>query len=81
MRIARDGLPEFIPPAWLDTQQFDPTTTFRAAKERVVRTWEKWYVTELMNRYGSAARAAREVKMDRHHLGELLRLHRVAGRE
>ncbi len=62
-------------------QELDPTIPFRTAKERVVRAWEKWYVTELLKRYGSAARAAREVKMDRHHLGELLRLHGVSRKE
>jgi transcriptional regulator with GAF, ATPase, and Fis domain len=57
--------------------ELDTTVPFRLAKERVVRKWEKWYVTELIKRFGTASRAAREVKMDRHHLGELLRLHKV----
>ncbi len=54
---------------------FDPTVPFRAAKERLVRGWERRYVAEVLRRYGSLSKAAREVKMDRHHLGELARLH------
>jgi DNA-binding NtrC family response regulator len=61
----------------LANQMLDTGVPFRAAKERVVRAWEKWYVSELIARFGSVSRAAREVKMDRHHLGELLRLHGV----
>jgi DNA-binding NtrC family response regulator len=66
--------------AWAEGGELDATIPFRAAKERVVRAWEKWYVTELIARYGTVSRAAREVKMDRHHLGELLRLHGVTTR-
>jgi len=61
--------------------ELDASMPFRLAKERIVRKWEKWYVTELITRFsGNVSKAAREVKMDRHHLAELLRLHKVTAR-
>ena len=54
--------------------RFDPALSFRAAKERAMAQWERWYVTELSQRSGgNLSRAAREAHMDRTHLRELLR--------
>jgi DNA-binding NtrC family response regulator len=54
--------------------EFDATLSFRAAKERAMARWERWYVTELVGRHkGNLSRAARAARMDRTHLRELLR--------
>jgi two-component system, NtrC family, response regulator GlrR len=54
--------------------RFDPALSFRAAKERAIAQWERWYVTELSQRAGgNLSRAARDAHMDRTHLRELLR--------
>jgi DNA-binding NtrC family response regulator len=56
------------------TYRFDPALSFRAAKERAMAQWERWYVTELSQRSaGNLSRAARDAHMDRTHLRELLR--------
>jgi DNA-binding NtrC family response regulator len=55
-------------------EEFDATLSFRAAKERAMARWERWYVTELVGRHkGNLSRAARAARMDRTHLRELLR--------
>ncbi len=60
------------------THAFDPALSFRAAKERAMAQWERWYVTELSQRSGgNLSRAAREAHMDRTHLRELLRKYRT----
>jgi DNA-binding NtrC family response regulator len=52
--------------------------SFREAKERAVAAWERDYVRELIARHdGNLSRAARDVRMDRNHLRELLRRHRI----
>jgi DNA-binding NtrC family response regulator len=57
---------------------FDPTLSFRAAKERAVAAWERWYVGELVRQnHHNLSRAARAARMDRTHLRELLRKHGV----
>jgi two-component system response regulator GlrR len=61
-----------------DTNQasyrFDPALSFRAAKEKAMAQWERWYVTELSTRSGgNLSKAARDAHMDRTHLRELLR--------
>jgi DNA-binding NtrC family response regulator len=57
---------------------FDPAASFRAAKERAIDAWEAWYLRELLRRHeGNLSRAARAAQMDRKHLRELLRKHRV----
>jgi DNA-binding NtrC family response regulator len=56
---------------------FDASTPFRVAKERFVHEWEKWYASTLLRRFQTVSRAAREVQMDRHHLGEIVRRHRL----
>jgi len=58
--------------------RFDDGASFRAAKERAVAAWERDYVRALIARHdGNLSRAARAVRMDRNHLRELLRRHRV----
>jgi DNA-binding NtrC family response regulator len=50
--------------------------SFRAAKERAVARWERGYVEALVRKSGgNLSRAAREARMDRNHLRELLRRH------
>jgi two-component system, NtrC family, response regulator GlrR len=61
---------------------FDPTLSFRMAKERAVARWERAYVEELVRRNdGNLSRAARAARMDRNHLRELLQKHRMPIRE
>jgi DNA-binding NtrC family response regulator len=61
---------------------FDPTLSFRAAKERAVARWERWYVGELMRwAEGNLSRAAREARMDRTHLREMLQRYRTPVRD
>jgi transcriptional regulator with GAF, ATPase, and Fis domain len=58
--------------------QLDEALSFRAAKERVMSHWERWFVGELMQRHGgSVSRAARAARMDRTHLRELVVRYRV----
>jgi DNA-binding NtrC family response regulator len=58
--------------------QFDPALSFRAAKEKAMAQWERWYVTELSQRAGgNLSKAARDAHMDRTHLRELLRKYRA----
>jgi DNA-binding NtrC family response regulator len=60
------------------TYHFDPALSFRAAKDRAMSQWERWYVTELSQRCGgNLSRAAREAHMDRTHLRELLRKYKT----
>ena len=62
------------PEAVFAGEELDPSLSFRAAKERAMARWERWYVTELVRRTGgNLSRAAREARMDRTHLRELLR--------
>lgn len=52
--------------------------SFRAAKERAVAQWERGYVAALVrDNGGNLSRAARAAHMDRNHLRELLRRHRI----
>jgi DNA-binding NtrC family response regulator len=61
---------------------FDPRLSFRAAKERAVMRWERWYLRELMQRAeGNLSRAARDARMDRTHLRELLQRYRTPVRD
>ena len=61
---------------------FDPALSFRAAKERATARWERWYVTELVRRCGgNLSRAAREARMDRTHLRELVRRYNAPVRD
>ena len=57
---------------------FDPSLSFRAAKERVMSRWERDYLAELLEKSGgNLSLAARMARMDRNHLRELVRRHRL----
>lgn len=57
---------------------FDPSLSFRAAKEAIVANWERAYLTELVKSTGgNLSKAARTARMDRNHLRELLKRHDV----
>jgi two-component system, NtrC family, response regulator GlrR len=63
-------------------EEFDATASFRSAKERAVKGWERGYVGELIRRNnGNLSRAARAARMDRNHLRELLKRHGVPIRD
>jgi DNA-binding NtrC family response regulator len=54
--------------------ELDDKLSFRESKERIVSSWERWYLNELVARHGgNLTRAARAARMDRAHLRELLR--------
>ncbi len=56
----------------------DFSVPFRAAKERLVSTWERGYLTELLGRSsGNLSRASRMARMDRNHLRELIRRYKL----
>lgn len=56
--------------------EFDPTLSFRDAKERAVGLWERWYVAELLRHTGgNLSEAARVAHSDRSHLRKLVRKH------
>ncbi len=58
------------------TDEFDPTLSFRDAKERAVGRWERWYVAELLRHTrGNLSEAARVSHSDRSHLRKLVRKH------
>jgi DNA-binding NtrC family response regulator len=58
--------------------RFDEALSFRAAKERAMSQWERWYVAELLARNGgNTSKASRAARMDRTHLRELLRKYEV----
>jgi two-component system, NtrC family, response regulator GlrR len=70
-----------VPPP-TDDSRFTGGTSFREAKERAVATWERDYVRGLIAQHdGNLSRAARAVRMDRNHLRELLRRHRITADE
>jgi DNA-binding NtrC family response regulator len=59
--------------------EFDASMSFRVAKERAVAMWERAWIGELVRRAGgNLSRAAREARMDRNHLRELVRRHHIA---
>jgi DNA-binding NtrC family response regulator len=61
---------------------FDPTLSFRAAKEEAVARWERAYLQALIRASdGNLSKAARAARMNRNHLRELLRHHHVQVRE
>lgn len=69
--------------AAVSTQEiFDPSLSFRAAKEQAVARWERAYLQALIRASdGNLSRAARAARMNRNHLRELLRHHHVQVRE
>jgi DNA-binding NtrC family response regulator len=57
-----------------DALGFDPSRSFRAAKEQAMAHWERGYLRELLAAAGgNISKAARLARMDRNHLRELLR--------
>jgi len=59
-------------------EEFEPGTSFRAAKLRAVQRWESHYLTELMRRNeGNLSQASRAARMNRGYLRQLLRKHGV----
>jgi transcriptional regulator with GAF, ATPase, and Fis domain len=68
------ALPGGHPPAAADA--FDPTLSFRDAKEQAITRWERWYVAQLM-RYanGNLSKAARIADSDRSYLRKLVKKH------
>ena len=61
--------------------EFDPTLSFRDAKERAIGRWEAWYVGELLRHTrGNLSEAARVAHSDRSHLRKLVRKHLRNGR-
>ena len=58
--------------------EFDPALSYRAAKERAVAAFETWFVTELVRlNDGNLSRASRAARMDRNHLRDLMRKHKL----
>jgi two-component system response regulator GlrR len=71
-----------LPPPPDEALPEQPGLSFRAAKERATAHWERSYLRELMRANGgNVSGAARAARMDRNHLRELLRRHRVPARE
>jgi DNA-binding NtrC family response regulator len=61
-----------------EPEAFDPSVPFRVAKDRAVSAWEQKYLAQLLaHAEGNVSKAARLVRMDRNHLRELLRRHRL----
>ena len=62
------------------TDEFDPTLSFRDAKERAIGRWERWYVGQLLRHTrGNLSEAARVAHSDRSHLRKLVRKHLSSG--
>jgi len=58
---------------------FDPAVSFRAAKDGVIARWERAYLTSLTQQFqGNLSKAARAARMDRNHLRELLKKHKLS---
>ncbi len=61
-----------------DTTEFDASVSFREAKEQATVEWERGYLIALLQHAGgNVSKAAREARMDRNHLRELLRKHEI----
>jgi DNA-binding NtrC family response regulator len=59
----------------------EATLTFREAKERAISGWERGFLERLLRRTsGNVSRAAREAKMDRNYLRELVRRYGLVDR-
>jgi DNA-binding NtrC family response regulator len=60
----------------------EPVLSFREAKEGAVARWEQEYVEKLLQRSkGNLSQAAREVRMDRNYLRELVRRRGLGGNQ
>ena len=67
---------EDVEPDALIVDEFDPTLSFRDAKERAIARWERWYVAQLLQyTRGNLSEAARIAHSDRGHLRKLARKH------
>ena len=65
-----------VAPDPLILDEFDPTLSFREAKERAMARWERWYVAQLLEHTrGNLSEAARIAHSDRGHLRKLARKH------
>jgi len=65
-----------VAPDPLILDQFDPSLSFRDAKERAMARWERWYVAQLLDyTRGNLSEAARIARSDRGHLRKLARKH------
>jgi DNA-binding NtrC family response regulator len=81
-RALSDDAPALADLAEHADDRFGDGASFRAAKERAVAAWEREYVRALIARHdGNLSRAARAVRMDRNHLRELLRRHRISAED
>jgi transcriptional regulator with GAF, ATPase, and Fis domain len=61
-----------------DGERFQPGMSFHNAKERAVAAWEREFLQSLLSHSaGNLSHAARVAQMDRTHLRELLRRHRL----
>jgi DNA-binding NtrC family response regulator len=61
---------------------FDPSLSFRVAKERATARWERAFVESLVRSTGgNLSAAARAARMDRNYLRELLRKHGVVAKD
>ncbi len=61
-----------------DTTAATADGSYKEARERIVTSFEAQYVAELLQRHnGNVSAAAREAKISRKHLHELLRRHRI----
>ncbi|MBI4510767.1 MAG: sigma 54-dependent Fis family transcriptional regulator [Deltaproteobacteria bacterium] len=59
-------------------ERYEKALSFREAKSKVVESWERGYLRELIRRNGgNVSRAARTAKMNRNHLTALLKRYRV----
>ncbi len=80
------SLVDFAPPAKegdpsTPTQSFDPALSYREARAHVEASFERDYVRWLMTRHaGNVSAAAREARMDRNHLSDLVRKHGLKSR-
>jgi DNA-binding NtrC family response regulator len=81
-RQISEDVPPTAPASVTAATAFDPTASFRVAKERAVAAWERDYVRALIAAHeGNVSAAARAVRMDRNHLRELLVRHKVRATE
>ena len=60
------------------TARRGPKEPFKQAKSRVVDSFERAYLSDLIQRHnGNLSSAAREARLDRHHLRDLLKKHGI----
>jgi len=65
-------------PAFEDSDRQAFSVPFRVAKEKAIESWERSYLSQLIERaQGNISHASRLVQVDRTHLRELLKRHRL----